>query len=128
MNQENSPSFELQKFITATLAEHKRNSCNCGIELVIKDDLVSYVMLNGNREKIAFLIGSVVQNTISYSKASKISFTTHQLLKSDSEILLEFLLEDNGKTGKGIRPFAYYRTLVNAKAVVFDLISAIFKI
>ena len=115
MKKGTAQTFELQKFITASLADLKKLSCLHGIELVIKDDLVSYVMLNGNSEKISRLIQTVVQNTISYAKASKICFTTHQLLKSDTEILLEFLLEDNGKTGKGVRPFAYYRTLVSAK-------------
>lgn len=114
-------TFELEQFIKTILSSYKQSAISKGIELHIKDDLASHVLLCGNTKKIKFLLDTVLQNTIRFSGATRVCFSTKQLLKTDTEILVEFLLEDNGKTDKGLRPFTYYRTLVMAKLMIEQL-------
>jgi CheY-like chemotaxis protein len=112
-------TFELEQFVHEILANFKSPAEKNGIELQVKGDIASSVLLNGNTKKIKFLLDTVLQNTIMHSGATRICFFTRQLLKTNSDILIEFVLEDNGITAR--RPFIYYRTLVIAKSMINDL-------
>ena len=113
-------TFELEKFISTILARYKSYAEQKGKHLQLRDDLASYVLLKGNTKKIKFLLDTVLQNAIDFSDASEISFSTRQLLKSGNEILIEFLLQDNGST-PGRKPFSYYRALLRAKSMIEQL-------
>src|SRR4051812_36414022 len=84
-------TFELEQFVHEILANYKSSAEKNGIELQVKDDIASLVLLYGNTKKIKFLLDTVLQNTIDHSGATKICFSTRQLLKTNSDILIEFV-------------------------------------
>src|SRR5512139_1582453 len=91
-------TFELETFITSTLASHQAYAHQKGIELHTADDLASHVNIIGDTRKIRHLLDSVLQATIDNSGSRRILFSIRQLLRADKEILLEFLLETDGSS------------------------------
>jgi len=95
---------------------------NYGIELEVIDDLASFITVRGDLKAQKQLIHLILNNTIRHSRASKIIFTTKQLLQSDKEMLIEFSLTDNGAVPKlSSKTFGYFRTLIRAKQLVEHL-------
>jgi CheY-like chemotaxis protein len=112
------PAFELERFITTTLARYQAAALQKGIELHAADDLASYVTLTGNSTQVGQLLETVLQHTIDHSGASRIDFSTQQLLRSDKEILLEFVIRNNCTETSGHTRVRFFRALLNAQSMV----------
>jgi CheY-like chemotaxis protein len=108
--------YQLQQVITESIMPCRILASNYGIELEVIDDLASFITVRGDLKAQKQLIHLILNNTIRHSKASKIIFTTRQLLQSDKEMLIEFSLTDNGAVPKlSSKTFVYFRTLIRAK-------------
>ena len=115
-------SYQLQQVIIESIISCRTLASNYGIELEVIDDLASFITVKGDSSAQKQLIQLIVNNTIRHSKASKIIFTTKQLLLSGKEMLIEFSLTDNGAVPKlSSKTFAYFRTLIRAKGIVEHL-------
>ena len=91
------PAFELERFITTTLARYQAAALQKGIELHAADDLASYVTLTGNSTQVGQLLETVLQHTIDHSGASRIDFSTQQLLRFTRQgdvLLYDVTVED----------------------------------
>ncbi|MGN6164615.1 MAG: response regulator [Flavisolibacter sp.] len=115
----NEESYQLQQVITESIIPCRILASNYGIEMEVIDDLASLITVKGDLKVQKQLIQLILNNTIRHSKASKIIFTTKQLLQSDKEMLIEFSLTDNGAVPKLCsKTFVYFRTLIRAKRIV----------
>lgn len=114
-------TFELETFITSTLASHQAYAHQKGIELHTADDLASHVNIIGDTRKIRHLLDSVLQATIDNSGSRRILFSIRQLLRSDKEILLEFLLETDGSSSCPTCKQHYELSLAKAKSLIEEL-------
>lgn len=115
-------TYQLQEIINETIIPCRTLATGYGIELEVINDLVSFITIVGDVKAQKRLLELILTNTIKYSKASKIIFTTRQLLQSDKDVLVEFSLVDNGNARKaGSKNFSYFRSLVAAKALIEDL-------
>lgn len=115
-------TYQLQKILNETILPYKIVAADYGIELEIMDDLATYVTIVGNISTHRQLMDMILKNTIKFSKASKIIFSTRLLLQSQKELLLEFSIADNGINSKrNTRSFTYYRSLVLAKLLIEEL-------
>ena len=114
-------SFELDQFLSSILVHYQKEALRKNIDLSIMDDMASHVMISGDPGKLQFLLEKVLQNTIDHSGASRISFSSRQLLRSGKEILLEFLLEDNGSLDKIKHKFPYFRSIIHARSLIEEL-------
>lgn len=114
--------YQLQQAITESIIPCRTLASNYGIELEVIDDLASLINVKANQKAQKRLIQLVLNNTIRHSKASKLVFTTRQLLQSGKELLIEFSLTDNGAVPKlSASSFVYFRTLVSVKRMVEHL-------
>jgi len=114
--------YQLQQAITESIIPCRTLASNYGIELEVIDDLASLITVKGDLKAQKQLIHLILNNTIRHSKASKIIFTTRQLLQSDKEMLIEFSLSDNGAVPKlTSKTFVYFRTLIRAKKIIEHL-------
>jgi CheY-like chemotaxis protein len=115
-------TYQLQQLINEAVLPCRQLASGQGIELEVINDMASSIMIVGDVKKQKTLLQLVLTNTISYSKASRVVFTTRQLLQSDKEALVEFSLVDNGRTPRLNREtFAYFRSLVAARALIEQL-------
>ena len=113
--------FSLEKLIVDTIIDYKKRALEKDIELILSDDLASYITLKGNSKKLYQLLDSLLNNAIENTNATEIAFSVRQLLRTDKDILLEFLIEDNGTANKHTRNFRYHRTLATANEMVASL-------
>ncbi|HEU4469463.1 MAG TPA: response regulator [Flavisolibacter sp.] len=111
-------TFELGKFLYGTLLPFKARAAKQGISLELVEDMASHVWLKADRRQIRELLDTVLLNTLTHSGASRIGLFLRQLLRTDREILLEFLLEDDGPPARGARRFAYFRALAHARRLI----------
>lgn len=113
--------FELDHFLNGVLAHYRKLAHQKNIELSIIDDMASRVLISGNPDKLKILLDMVIQNTIQRTGASRICFSTRQLLRTEKEILLEFLLEDNGPHEKGNHKYPYLRSIISARNLIEEM-------
>ena len=90
------PSFKLQQLIEESLYGIKLKEENKGVSLHLIDDLVSPLSIKGDRERLKRLLELLLTNAVNIARASKVIVSLKQLLKTASEVLLEFTVEDNG--------------------------------
>ena len=111
-------TFELGKFIDSIVHKHEEHASTKGISLLVSDDLAARILLSGNRTKMERLMNTVLESTIENGGAHTISLSIRQLVRSASEILLEFALEDDSRTPRCI---AYYRAMVQARHLIEEM-------
>jgi CheY-like chemotaxis protein len=117
-----SETYQLQEVINETILPCRVLAFEYGIDLEVINDFASFLTIIGDVSTQKRLLGLILTNTIKYSKASKIIFTTRQLLQSDKNVLVEFSLVDNGAARKlSSESFGYFRSLVTAKALIEQL-------
>ena len=117
------PSFKLQQLIEESLYGIKLKEENKGVSLHLIDDLVSPLSIKGDRERLKRLLELLLTNAVNIARASKVIVSLKQLLKTASEVLLEFTVEDNGTKNIIERDnsfFAYKRNLVLIKRLIED--------
>ena len=114
-------TFELETFLNNVLAPYRLIAEEKGAKLDLILDSASYIMLKSDPSKIKMLIGSVVESAIINSTAKNISFSARQLLRTEKEILLEFVLEDDGCLSKSPKKISYYRTLIKTQSTIEEL-------
>lgn len=111
-------TFELGKFIDSIIHKHEEHASSHGIRLRVADDLAARILLTGNRTKMERLINTVLKTTIENGGASTISLSLRQLVRTASDVLLEFALEDDSKAPRCI---AYYRSMVQARHLIEEM-------
>lgn len=111
-------TFELGKFIDSIVRKHEEHASSQGINLLVADDLAARILLTGNRNKMEGLMNTVLKSTIENGGASTISLSLRQLVRTPSDILLEFALEDDSKAPRCI---AYYRSMVHARHLIEEM-------
>lgn len=114
-------TFELETFLKSVLAPYQLIAEQKRIRLNLLLDSASYIMLKSDARKIEGLIGSIVESTIVNSTAKNISFSVRQLLRTDKDILLEFVLEDDGCLSRSGKKFSYYRSLIKTQSTIEEL-------
>jgi CheY-like chemotaxis protein len=115
--------FKLQQLIEESLYAFKLKKQNKDVSLHLIDDLVSPLSIKGDGAKLKEVLDLLLMNAVGILKATKIIVSLKQLLKTHSEVLLEFTIEDNGikniKNGNRLS-FAYRRNLVIVKNLIED--------
>ena len=89
-------SFKLQQLIEESLYELKLSKDYKEVSLHVIDDLISPLLIKGDRKKLKEVLDLLLLNAVTIAKATKIIISLKQLLKTETEVLLEFIIEDNG--------------------------------
>lgn len=92
-------SFNLQQLLEACLEKFKRSEQYKEITLHLIDDLVSPLCVISDQKKVEQVFMQLLVNAVENAGASKIIVSLKQLLKTEKDILLEFIVEDNGLDG-----------------------------
>lgn|GEM_PF-3102459 len=115
-------TFELQQAIETAFFDNKKLALAKRTEFYILGDLVSHLQVVGSGEQLQRLLDLIFEATITHASASEIFLTTRQLLQTDTDILIEFCLEDNGPNLRAnSRGFKYYRALATARQMITEL-------
>src|ERR1700755_2920217 len=89
--------FELERLLNTIFFKKKQKASEKGISITVVDDMAASITIIADHDKWKLLLETVIDNAIDYSGASRISFTTRQILRTEKEVLLEFLLKDEGQ-------------------------------
>ena len=115
-------TYQLQEVISESLLPCRALALQYRIELEIINDIASFITVVGDGRTQKRLLQLVLATTVKYSKASKIRFTTKQLLQTDKDALVEFSLVDNGVVRKlNSENFGYFRSLITARTLIEEL-------
>ena len=116
MPQVDPATYQLQELIQDALAPIRARVAEKGTEFHLVYDVASSLTLLGDVAPQKELLRLVLNNILTYSRATRITFTIRQLLQSEKDILLEFSLIDNGFISRHTPGhFGYYRGLSSAK-------------
>lgn len=113
--------FELESFLKNVLSPYRLMAEEKRMRLDLILDSASHIMVKSDAPKIKTLIGSIVESTIVNSTAKNISFSVRQLLRTEKEILLEFVLEDDGCFSQPGKKVSYYRSLLKTQYAIEEL-------
>lgn len=117
-----APHFELQQAVEEAYYDNKVLALQKRTEFYLMGDLVSQLSVNGSDAQLQKLLHLLFENTLLYSGATEVSLTSRQLLQTQSDVLIEFCLEDNGPNLRSnARGFKYYRALATARQIIADL-------
>ncbi|HEV7621276.1 MAG TPA: response regulator [Flavisolibacter sp.] len=114
----NQNIFELEKIISKSINNFKELAQENKVDLQITHDLASYTTLLGDGNKLEKLLNVILENTLTNSKATKVVFSIRQLLHFEKELLIEFLLEDNGCIKQRAGNISYCRSVITAKNLI----------
>jgi CheY-like chemotaxis protein len=115
-------TYRLQDIFSERLLTYRQLAHEYGIELEVIDDLASLITVAGDAQVQRNLLDIILPNTILYSRATRITFSTRQLLQSGNDLLLEFSLIDNGEfPPRRHEKLRYFRALVQAKRLIENL-------
>jgi CheY-like chemotaxis protein len=114
--------FELQQAIEEVYFNYKVLALHKRTDFYLMGDLVSHLCVKGSSHQLQQLLHVVFEHTLLFSGATRISLTTKQLLQTQSDVLIEFCLEDNGPNLRNnARGFTYYRALATAKEMIANM-------
>jgi CheY-like chemotaxis protein len=89
-------SFKLQQLVENCLQKFRQHEENDHVSFHLMDDLVSPLSIKGDGKSLSEVLELILFNSVSVVKATKINITLKQLLRTNDEILLEFMIENNG--------------------------------
>ena len=80
-------------------------------------------LLKVTRKNDSQLLESILQNAMVNTNATMVSYSIRQLQRTENDVILEFVIEDNGTSNKHTRNFRYHRTLTAATELVQELMA-----